>query len=1170
MIINYSELQNPDDNTKLTRFFQKGKRIKHEMVEEEVYDRLEQTLQTFVQPTQEEQDERHESGVNTTWFGVSKEGDQSFLHYSERFNDIMCTTVNGDYTERFPQLVSFVGQTGVGKSTVINMLIAREQERTRQPKGFPAPVTGLTGDNIPTTGDVHLYSDPGTVNAQRPILYADCEGFTGGENPPRGLRRSKTNKSINDPQQLARKVSKLSNHLAWARDPKRQSREYAVMSLFPRILYTFSDVVVFVIREVRTFQTEVLQQLVKWAAMSIDKSINQPGMPHLVIVLNVTETTIDNGQWDPETATDGLLGDYESSVEQPKIETTKQLLEYYYSSIKVIRIPSQGIYMKMDDQVGKLHDIIYEKCTESHDHKRKIRMLLNAEMLPKYLDAAYKHFSKHLDVPFDFVEVASHYTSLPKNFGEHILNLILMMYNHHNRDSSDTPALLSRLSRPIASCVMLAATRDNTQGMYSNLLRSTYYEPIQKAFNEFYNYKLRCSYRKGNYHCVNVKMSHEKGHQAEKGLIFARGPFDPKFLPEDFCSTWINEIHGKIEALDQGLAGRDEKVLMPSLHKDVMAGFYTQSTSSMTNGSVSELKSYATCICCAQRIPEIPLPCGHILCKTCIQAYGEDMGQGWVDMHCCPLHPKETRWDIQGKSAHIRFKPQEAGVRLLCLDGLLAADLISSGGVRGIVELVILRAIEKKLGDHVPIQNFFDLIVGTSTGGIIALGLGVKRWRVSECTDRFRSLCKDAFTRRSAIKVLSAAAYKSVYKTKTIESALKSAFDNHSLLYGGYTPENAAEHEIRVAVTSSYASELRPVVLSNYNTGGERNALPYTLVRPLDPNTELKIWEAARATSAAPWYFKPFNHSKTTTSYMDGGIHHNCPTLVADCERRLIWEDVSSSPPDILLSVGNGLNKPEGISRSFGKPISSSSDKSHSWSLPRGKVVDNLSYLRHLASDIIENPLDCEKIWGKHCANATPPGREYTPDDKRRNIRLNVEFDDKRPELDDVKCLKEMEEVAENSMRVNPEILEVAHRLVASCFYFERTSDTFQNREIVGYHCIGNLRCRFKECSKDLKGLGYILRDCTRENFVPGFFIEENYGTPHQKNFKVPISTQSIDSMCHYGQFQVQMRLRIDAAYQDSITRVSIRLQSEHYRYDAASQDPIEGLLPISGFPRKL
>jgi patatin-like phospholipase/acyl hydrolase len=36
-----------------------------------------------------------------------------------------------------------------------------------------------------------------------------------------------------------------------------------------------------------------------------------------------------------------------------------------------------------------------------------------------------------------------------------------------------------------------------------------------------------------------------------------------------------------------------------------------------------------------------------------------------------------------------------------------------SGGIRGIVELEVLRAIQKVVGDGIPIRAFFDLIVGT-------------------------------------------------------------------------------------------------------------------------------------------------------------------------------------------------------------------------------------------------------------------------------------------------------------------------------------------------------------------------------------------------------------------------------------------------------------------------
>ena len=38
---------------------------------------------------------------------------------------------------------------------------------------------------------------------------------------------------------------------------------------------------------------------------------------------------------------------------------------------------------------------------------------------------------------------------------------------------------------------------------------------------------------------------------------------------------------------------------------------------------------------------------------------------------------------------------------------------LQRGGIRGIVILEVLRAIERVLGGRIPIQNFFDLIVGT-------------------------------------------------------------------------------------------------------------------------------------------------------------------------------------------------------------------------------------------------------------------------------------------------------------------------------------------------------------------------------------------------------------------------------------------------------------------------
>lgn len=70
--------------------------------------------QTFGDPSPEEQSARHVKDLNTTWFGVLKEANQGLsLHYNTRLVDIMQDSRSGEYEDRFPQLVSFVGQTGM-------------------------------------------------------------------------------------------------------------------------------------------------------------------------------------------------------------------------------------------------------------------------------------------------------------------------------------------------------------------------------------------------------------------------------------------------------------------------------------------------------------------------------------------------------------------------------------------------------------------------------------------------------------------------------------------------------------------------------------------------------------------------------------------------------------------------------------------------------------------------------------------------------------------------------------------------------------------------------------------------------------------------------------------------------------------------------------------------
>ena len=120
---------------------------------------------------------------------------------------------------------------------------------------FPAPVVGAIGTSIPTSADIHMYADPETQWTQFPRLYVACEGLQGGENVPManqammeakkkvdGGSESHYHRKMRDNAQGAR-IRKL----GFAKDDVQRTREYTVQELYPRLLYTFSHVVVFVL-----------------------------------------------------------------------------------------------------------------------------------------------------------------------------------------------------------------------------------------------------------------------------------------------------------------------------------------------------------------------------------------------------------------------------------------------------------------------------------------------------------------------------------------------------------------------------------------------------------------------------------------------------------------------------------------------------------------------------------------------------------------------------------------------------------------------------------------------------------------------------------------------------------------------------------------------------------
>ena len=143
---------------------------------------------------------------------------------------------------------------GAGKSTIIKLVI---DLFTRDGERYPTPIVGPVGLDVPTSGDVHLYPDPQSSDSDNPILYADCEGLDGGEREPLGARFRKKERTTKGGRigSFERNVKKIfhtsEREITWATTNAKRCRAFAVSQMYPRLLYTFSDVVVFVLKNPR-------------------------------------------------------------------------------------------------------------------------------------------------------------------------------------------------------------------------------------------------------------------------------------------------------------------------------------------------------------------------------------------------------------------------------------------------------------------------------------------------------------------------------------------------------------------------------------------------------------------------------------------------------------------------------------------------------------------------------------------------------------------------------------------------------------------------------------------------------------------------------------------------------------------------------------------------------
>ncbi|PIA80036.1 hypothetical protein CB0940_12119 [Cercospora beticola] len=1093
----------------------------------------------------------------------------------------MSDTSVAENTVKFPQLVSFIGDTNAGKSTLIKILIRRQHHNgiSTSESDFPSPISGSTAHpNTPTTGDVHLYSDPSTSNTPLPMLFADCEGLRGGAFEPSAIQYRKQAESRPDViLPGVAKRAKLRRNL-WLRNPRlikwatsedRRTREYVVTELYPRLLYTFSDVVVYVLHNPKVFQN-VLKKLVAWGAASLEKSLNSPRLPHAILVLNMCSA--DCSEWEDDATTQSVLNDcgansglcgiphfqalanaWRDSAGED-IQTAHELLLKYYSSFTVVRIPKgEGRFNLLDQQAALLQRVISHRCAESFFAKQKWHMPITADGMNRYLQAGFDHFARTLTEPFDFIKIELENNPPPEDFADHMYAVVLLT----RQEQPDRPpeAFLSDIGRVIACCVLLdAEQRDD--GPVADLLRG--YKPSLKAvFTEFCDRYWPCSFQnRHSQQCRNSRAGHEaKGHQNAAGKPIGTGSHVFGIDITDFENKWFSAIEQRVLDMHDALQSPDDDNSIQAKSRTIRS-FLSEAYANMnpkrtTEGLPASYASNTTCLSCLRATPEHALLCGHVLCSGCVAIHGNAQSDCITSLDQCPLHCD----DAFPRPWRITMKPLFAGVRVLSLDG---------GGVRGIVELEVLHAIERELDGSLPVQAFFDLIVGTSTGGIVALALASKQWNLKRCTDAFIMLCSQAFTRRDPEQVprwLTLAARQSLYKTKPLYQALQVSLGDEPM-FGGRRKEQP-EFPIKVAVTTHSDIGKGPAIIANYNRA-EIEQEEYDFIRSNVPSREMKVYEAAAATSAAPKYFKTFIHAETSRCFVDGALYWNNPAAVAERERQLLWPDKAGAEPDILLSIGTGQNKTaittklRDIQTQAGDLAIRIQDQQVLSKLTRKRAKPRKRFRKaiHILAKRFDNMLDTERSWMAferqvERTRSTWPDRSPLP-----YFRWNVDLKGRPPKLDAVQELFNLRKTVQKELKTHESramAQRIAHQLVASTFYFCKeatTSAAVQSQQT----CSGRILCRFENGSRHLRSLGQYL---ARQNELCILISEENSDNIQKISFK---PAQIDDMMAETPVFQPVL-LNIPIHNSMAKVFVAIRLAGSHLK----KLD-----YPISGFPRCL
>ncbi len=210
---------------------------------------------------------------------------------------------------------------------------------------------------------------------------------------------------------------------------------------------------------------------------------------------------------------------------------------------------------------------------------------------------------------------------------------------------------------------------------------------------------------------------------------------------------------------------------------------------------------------------------------------------------------------------------------------------IDGGGIRGVFPAAYLAEFEKEI-NH-PIHEYFDLIAGTSTGGIIAIGLAMGI-TAKEILELYESRGPEIFSQQRAGFV----------------GRIQQNLRNFKWIFWGPKYDT---HALQVALTDILGekrvgeAKTRLMIPAWHRQTNAVYIFKTAHHKRLSTDYKDSAVDAAMATAAAPTYFREFITSRDV-GLVDGGVWANNPTgfAVAEGIGTLGWQ-----PSEIqVLSIG--------------------------------------------------------------------------------------------------------------------------------------------------------------------------------------------------------------------------------------------------------------------------